>query len=82
MTKVSNEQDVKHKEQECAELKQSVGELTSERDSLNTELPAVPNLLNVMNVEDKFRLARLRRRARLREALQRQGLRGALATAS
>merc|ERR1712064_21522 len=49
VTKVSKEQDVKHKEQESANLKKSAGELTSDRDSSNAELSAVVQYLAKLN---------------------------------
>ena len=53
VTKVSKEQDVKYKEQECANSKKFADELTSERDSTNAEFSAMvqyPAKLNNIRV--------------------------------
>ena len=49
VTKASKEQDVKYKEQESANLKKSASELTSDRDSANSELSAVVQYLAKLN---------------------------------
>jgi len=49
VTKAAKEQDVKYKEQESANLKKSASELTSDRDSANSELSAVVQYLAKLN---------------------------------
>ena len=49
VTKVSKEQDVEYKEQECANLTKFADESTSERDSTNAEFSAIVQYFTKLN---------------------------------
>merc|ERR1719498_429915 len=68
VTKTMKEQDVKYKTKEHTQLDKTIAELTSDKESLTTELDAIYEYLNKLTEQCTFKVEPYEERKRRREA--------------